>query len=89
MRRAHELADLVAVSIFVNPLQFGPAEDFARYPRDLDADLAVCADESVDVVLAPSVEAMYPTASRSCACTQGRWATSWRARPGPGTSTVS
>ena len=60
VRRAHELADAVVVSIFVNPLQFGPAEDFARYPRDLDADLAVCARESVDVVLAPSVETMYP-----------------------------
>jgi pantoate--beta-alanine ligase len=61
VRRAHELADVVAVSIFVNPLQFGPAEDFSRYPRDLDADLAVCAHESVDVVLAPSVETMFPT----------------------------
>jgi pantoate--beta-alanine ligase len=60
VRRAHELADAVAVSIFVNPLQFGPEEDFSRYPRDLDADLAVCARESVDLVLAPSVEAIYP-----------------------------
>jgi pantoate--beta-alanine ligase len=60
VRRAHDLADLVAVSIFVNPLQFGAAEDLDRYPRDLDADLAVCTAESVDVVLAPSVAAMYP-----------------------------
>jgi pantoate--beta-alanine ligase len=60
VRRAHELADVVVVSIFVNPLQFGPGEDFASYPRDLDADLDVCAHEGVDVVLAPSVAAMYP-----------------------------
>jgi pantoate--beta-alanine ligase len=60
IRRARELADVVVVSIFVNPLQFGPDEDLSRYPRDLDADLAICAREDVDVVLAPSVETMYP-----------------------------
>jgi pantoate--beta-alanine ligase len=53
-------ADVVAVSIFVNPLQFGPSEDFGRYPRDLDADVAVCAAHGVDVVFAPSVDQMYP-----------------------------
>jgi pantoate--beta-alanine ligase len=53
-------ADAVVVSIFVNPLQFGPDEDYDRYPRRLDADLAVCAEEGVDVVYAPAVETMYP-----------------------------
>lgn len=53
-------ADSVVVSIFVNPLQFGPGEDYQRYPRDLDTDLAVCAAEGVDVVFAPPVEVMYP-----------------------------
>jgi pantoate--beta-alanine ligase len=50
----------VVVSIFVNPMQFAPAEDLDRYPRTLDADLEVCAAEGVDVVFAPSVQEMYP-----------------------------
>jgi len=61
IRLAGERADTVVVSVFVNPLQFGPDEDFDRYPRDLAADTAVCAEEGVDVVFAPSVETMYPT----------------------------
>jgi pantoate--beta-alanine ligase len=60
MRRAHAENDVVLVSIFVNPLQFGPSEDFAAYPRDLDRDLSICAAEGVDVVLHPPVEEMYP-----------------------------
>ncbi len=48
--------DVVAVSIFVNPLQYGPAEDLASYPRDLDRDLALCADAGADWVFAPSAE---------------------------------
>lgn len=63
MRRARAECDVVAVSIFVNPLQFGPSEDLARYPRDLDRDLALCEREGVDAVLHPSVEEMYPETS--------------------------
>ncbi len=50
----------VVVSVFVNPLQFGPHEDLDRYPRTLEADLEVCAREGADIVFAPSVEEVYP-----------------------------
>jgi pantoate--beta-alanine ligase len=57
---AGERADSVLVTIFVNPLQFDAGEDLQRYPRDLQADLAVCAAEGVDVVFAPTVDVIYP-----------------------------
>ncbi len=61
VRQARRSADAVAVSIFVNPLQFGPDEDFDRYPRTFDADLEACAAEGVDLVFAPDRAVMYPT----------------------------
>ncbi len=61
MRRARDERDHVVVSIFVNPLQFGPGEDLSRYPRDEDRDLSIAGQLGVDVVFAPSVEEMYPT----------------------------
>jgi pantoate--beta-alanine ligase len=60
MRRARGERDTVVVSIFVNPLQFGPAEDFTSYPRDLDRDLATAEKEGVDLVFAPEVDEMFP-----------------------------
>src|SRR5258708_33542757 len=52
--------DFVVVSIFVNPTQLGPQEDFAKYPRNLDADLKLCAEAGADVGFYPSVETIYP-----------------------------
>ncbi len=60
VRRARHENDAEAVSIFVNPLQFGPGEDFARYPRDLECDLRLLQDERVDLVFAPEVVEIYP-----------------------------
>jgi pantoate--beta-alanine ligase len=65
LRRARQVAapdGSVVVSVFVNPLQFGPGEDFGRYPRSLDADVAVCGEEGAAVVFAPDHAQMYPTA---------------------------
>ncbi|TXK34597.1 pantoate--beta-alanine ligase [Nonomuraea sp. C10] len=59
IRLARDRADHVVVSVFVNPLQFGPGEDYSRYPRTFDADLAACREEGVDVVFAPAAGDMY------------------------------
>ena len=60
IQSAHRRGDAVVLSIFVNPLQFGPGEDYARYPRPLEDDLAVCEEEGVDLVLVPTVTELYP-----------------------------
>jgi len=60
MRLLRPACDELWVSVFVNPAQFGPGEDLARYPRDLERDLALCRGEGVDGVLAPAVAAVYP-----------------------------
>jgi len=60
IRAARRVARTVVVTIFVNPLQFGPNEDFDRYPRTLDADVKLCAEAEVDIVFAPEVAEVYP-----------------------------
>jgi pantoate--beta-alanine ligase len=60
---ARRRSDAVVMSVFVNPLQFGPAEDFQRYPRDLNRDQALAMDRGVTAIFTPSVEAMYPPGS--------------------------
>jgi len=61
MARARADCDVVVVSIFVNPLQFGDPEDMERYPRTLERDLLVCAEAGVDVAFVPTVRQMYPS----------------------------
>lgn len=60
MKAARERCDQVTVSIFVNPTQFGPNEDYARYPRTFDADCALAEKECADVIFAPTVDELYP-----------------------------
>ncbi|MBR3770741.1 MAG: pantoate--beta-alanine ligase [Clostridium sp.] len=59
MERAKRENDRVVVSVFVNPIQFGPNEDFKTYPRDLEHDMAVCESAGVDLIFAPEAEEMY------------------------------
>jgi pantoate--beta-alanine ligase len=60
VRAARKSSDMVAASIFVNPTQFGPSEDFSKYPRNLENDSVLLEREGVDLVFAPSAEEMYP-----------------------------
>jgi pantoate--beta-alanine ligase len=60
IHEARAMCDVVVVSIFVNPTQFGPGEDFGAYPRDLTADSALLAEYNVDYVFAPTMEEIYP-----------------------------
>ncbi|SHE36017.1 pantoate--beta-alanine ligase [Seinonella peptonophila] len=60
IKRAREECDIVVLSIFVNPLQFGPNEDFSRYPRDIERDEQLAKEAGVDFLFSPSVEEMYP-----------------------------
>ncbi len=60
IRRSKIQNDITLVSVYVNPLQFGPHEDYQKYPRNLERDLEVCEEEGVDIVFAPTDEEMYP-----------------------------
>lgn len=71
VRRARAENACLAVSIFVNPTQFGPSEDFAQYPRDLDRDLALLRKEKVDFVFAPDAADMYPESFGTAVLVEG------------------
>jgi pantoate--beta-alanine ligase len=71
IRQANEQCSPVVVSIFVNPKQFGPSEDFQKYPRTLDSDLAALKNLGVDYVFAPAPEQMYPPGFRTTVAVDG------------------
>ena len=75
---ARRMCDVVVVSVFVNPTQFGPNEDFAHYPRDLTKDTTHLAELNVDYIFAPSMEEIYPKG----------FPTSWKVRRAPATFAV-
>jgi pantoate--beta-alanine ligase len=83
IKLARTLADVVVVSIFVNPLQFAPSEDYARYPRPLETDLEACREEGVDLVFVPSVADLYP-AGRQVSVSAGPMGTVFEGRTRPG-----
>ncbi len=64
IKKAKESCDKVVVSVFVNPIQFGPSEDYNQYPRTLDKDYELCTQAGVDIVFAPSPEVMYGKGQR-------------------------
>jgi pantoate--beta-alanine ligase len=69
VRAAKAQCDAVAVSIFVNPTQFGPTEDLSKYPRQFDRDCSLLEKEGIDILFAPSVEEMYPNSNSNDAAT--------------------
>jgi pantoate--beta-alanine ligase len=71
VRAARANTDAIAASIFVNPTQFGPTEDFSRYPRDLEKDCAILEREGVEFVFAPAVEEMYPAGAVTWVTVEG------------------
>lgn len=71
VRAARNSCNVVAASIFVNPTQFGPSEDLARYPRSFDRDCAMLEKEQVDLLFAPTVEEMYPAGAVSWVTVEG------------------
>lgn len=82
--RAVEVADVVVVSIFVNPLQFGPSDDYDKYPRDLSTDQAALTDRGVTAIFAPAVDEMYPTGPVQTRVTAGPIGGLYEGRARPG-----
>lgn len=84
VERAREIADVVIVSIFVNPMQFGPAEDFEKYPRDLDADRDALIGHGVTAVFAPAADEMYPSGAVQIRVAAGAAGERFEGRSRPG-----
>src|SRR5687768_3259129 len=84
VERARAGGAFVVMSIFVNPLQFGPGEDFTRYPRDAEGDTAKAASRGADLVFLPSVEEIYPPAGRAVAVVPERLHARWEGAIRPG-----
>ncbi|HEX2195504.1 MAG TPA: pantoate--beta-alanine ligase [Actinomycetota bacterium] len=84
IRRARDAADLVVVSIFVNPLQFGPREDFDAYPRDEARDVTLVEQEGVNLAFLPSVDEMYPDGAATTVHVDGPLATTLEGASRPG-----
>lgn len=84
IRRAREQNDVVVLSIFVNPLQFGPNEDYDRYPRTLSADAVLAAEAGVDIIFAPSPEEMYPGGNPRITVVSGKLGTLFEGKTRPG-----
>ncbi|GGI45530.1 pantoate--beta-alanine ligase [Agromyces flavus] len=84
VRRAREIADVVVVSIFVNPLQFGAGEDLDRYPRTLESDLAALGRDGVELVFAPTAAEMYPAGEVETRVTAGHVGTLYEGASRPG-----
>jgi pantoate--beta-alanine ligase len=84
VRRARQEADHIIVTVFLNPLQFGPNEDLAKYPRTFDADLDLCTQEGVDVVFHPGPDVMYPDGDPAIRISAGRLGELLEGRSRPG-----
>ena len=84
LRRASEQNDVVVASIFVNPLQFGPGEDYEAYPRTLEADAELAGAAGVNVIFAPSVEEMYPDGDPLIRISSGELGTKFEGATRPG-----
>ncbi|WP_243093637.1 pantoate--beta-alanine ligase [Thermus thalpophilus] len=84
VRRARAENPFTVVSIFVNPLQFGPGEDYHRYPRDLERDRALLEEAGVDLLFAPSVEEMYPPGFATRVSVEGPLTALWEGAVRPG-----
>ena len=84
VERARRENPFVVVSVFVNPLQFGPGEDYHRYPRDLERDRALLQEAGVDLLFAPGVEEMYPEGFATRVQVEGPLTALWEGAVRPG-----